>query len=283
MIWEGTGQGGGKIAGSGSALIGAHIIDDEGPARQLALSISQLPYRSSGTVVLMPANEQIDVADDKTISLLCDDINWLLGREVADQPGSFSMACSYIIDQGGAKSQTTVSGILAAPGLKPQISEVRFEQQDVATGEWQPFAANPGTVDGNQVRVIATIENGAGVPYTLPVRFLDGETLQLLPAGSVDVTLGPGQIVEATYEWDTESWGWDRPAAPNSGAHSNRAIEVRLGSDAVLYDSWSEPIVVRAKPVFLVHGLNSNAATWEPYRGQAAAPAAAWRRAGIDR
>ena len=36
------------------------------------------------------------------------------------------MACSLVIDQGGAKSQTTVSGILSAPGTKPQITGVRF-------------------------------------------------------------------------------------------------------------------------------------------------------------
>jgi triacylglycerol esterase/lipase EstA (alpha/beta hydrolase family) len=263
MLWEGTGEGAGNIGD----LIGAHIIDDEGPVRLLALSVERLPYRTSGTVTMMPANVTTEVTNDHVISLRCDDINWLIGKEVADQPGSFSMACSLIIDQGGAKSQTIVSGVLSAPGLKPRISGVRFEQQDVATGEWQPFAGNPGTVDGNQVRVIATVENGGGVPYNLPVRFLDGETLASLPDGSVDLALNPGQVVEVTYQWDTEGWGWDRPATPNGGAHPNRVVEVRLGSEAVLYDSWSEPIVVRAKPVFLVHGLNSNAATWEPYAG----------------
>ncbi len=263
MFWEGTGEGAGTVG----ELIGAHIIDDEGPVRLLALSVERLPYRSSGTVTMMPANVTTEVTDENVISLRCDDINWLIGREVVDQPGSFSMACSLVIDQGGAKSQTTVSGILSAPGTKPQITGVRFEQQDVATGEWAPFAGNPGTVDGNQVRVIATVENGGGMPYNLPVRFLDGESLQQLPDGTVDLALSPGQVVEVTYQWDTEGWGWERPATPNAGAHPNRAIEVRLGSEAALYDSWSEPIVVRAKPVFLVHGLNSNAATWEPYAG----------------
>jgi triacylglycerol esterase/lipase EstA (alpha/beta hydrolase family) len=263
MIWEGTGAGGGQVGDR----IGAHIIDDEGPVRLLALGVDRLPYRTTGTVTWLPANETIDVSDDAVITPLCDDRNWLIGREVADQPGSFSMACSVNIAEGNTTTQTLVSGILSAPGAKPRIAGVRFEQQDVATGEWAPFAGNPGTVDGNQVRVIATVENGGGTPYTLPVRFLDGESLQQLPDGSVELAINPGQIVEVTYQWDTEGWGWERPAAPNGGAHPNRAVEVRLGSDAVLYDSWSEPIVVRAKPVFLVHGLNSNAATWEPYAG----------------
>lgn len=261
MIWEGSGEGAGPVGDR----IGAHIIDDEGPVRLLALSVERLPYRTTGTVTMLPANETTSVSDESAISLLCDDRNWLIGREVPGQPGSFSMACSLNIAQGNATLQTVVSGILSAPGAKPRIAGVRFEQQDVATGEWRPFAGNPGTVDGNQVRVIATIENGGATPYTLPVRFLDGESLQQLPDGSIELTINPGQVVEVTYQWDTEGWGWDRPAAPNGGAHPNRVVEVRLGSDAVLYDSWSEPIVVRAKPVFLVHGLNSNAATWEPY------------------
>jgi triacylglycerol esterase/lipase EstA (alpha/beta hydrolase family) len=263
MISEGTGAGGGQVGDR----IGAHIIDDEGPVRLLALSVDRLPYRTTGTVTMVPANETIEVSEDTVITPLCDDRNWLIGREVAGQPGSFSMACSVNIAEGNATTQTIVSGILSAPGAKPQITGVRFEQQDVATGEWAPFAGNPGTVDGNQVRVIATVENGGGSPYNLPVRFLDGESLQQLPDGSVDLALNPGQIVEVTYQWDTEGWGWERPATPNAGARPNRTVEVHLGSDAVLYDSWSEPIVVRAKPVFLVHGLNSNAATWEPYAG----------------
>lgn len=265
ISWKGSEQGGGNIADDEGAFIGAHIQSDAGQPRELGLSVGRLPIRITGSVTYTTLNVTEETSAESAVTLLCDDRNWLIGKEVPDQPGVFSMACNVTLSGGNATQQTTVSGFLSAPGLKPRIQAIRFEQQDIASGTWTPFSGAEGTVDGNQVRVVATVENPSGVPHTLPVRFLNGETHQPLQEGLVDVALNPGQSAEVTYAWDTEGWAWDRPASEAPEAHPNRAVEVRLGSEAVLYDVWNEPIQVRAKPVFFVHGLNSNAATWAPY------------------
>lgn len=266
---EGTMAGAGKLDGQ-TGDIGAAVDVNAGPEPQLLLDIGGFAYHSDSTVTTYPTGgQQSQSSDDVYGSLLCDDPSSLIGRAQPGQPGVFSFACSQAMGGPTGSQQTTVQGFLSAPTARPRIADLRFEQQDVAGRAWAAFASPPGTVDGNQVRVIATVANDGGTPYDLPLRFMDGETHQALPGGETSVALAPGAQVEVTYLWDSQGWAWDDPTPPVSlpAAHPNRAIEVRLGSDAVLYDVYNAPVVVRPKPVLLVHGLNSNDKGWAAYPG----------------
>ena len=64
---------------------------------------------------------------------------------------------------------------------------------------------------------------------------------------------------EGPYVWDGHSY--------RLGAVDKVGLEFAhaLGPAGEAYDTITQPIVVRAKPAVLVHGLNSNAATWASY------------------
>jgi pimeloyl-ACP methyl ester carboxylesterase len=155
---------------------------------------------------------------------------------------------------------------------QPKITGVEFLRQEYPSGEWVPVSAD-GVVDGDPVLMKVFVENPTAGIFELPLRFLDGEANELLPRGEQRLTLPPG-TVEAGYMWDTTGWTWEQEAtgaalaqggAPK--AHPDRRIQIRLGDDANIYDQVEKPARVRARPVVLVHGLNSNAGTWSKYPG----------------
>ena len=155
---------------------------------------------------------------------------------------------------------------------QPRISEVEFLHQEYPSGEWVPVS-DDGVVDGDPVLMQVSIENPTNGIIELPLRFLDGEADELLPDGEMNLVLPPGRI-ETAYTWDTTGWTWERPAAggtpPQTSApkaHPDRRIKLELGPTNNLYDSVEEPVRVRARPVVLVHGLNSNSGTWSKYPG----------------
>jgi pimeloyl-ACP methyl ester carboxylesterase len=155
---------------------------------------------------------------------------------------------------------------------QPRIAGVEFLRQEYPSGEWVAVGAD-GVVDGEPVLMKVFVENPSGGIFDLPLRFLDGESNELLPRGEQRLTLGPGTI-EAGYMWDTTGWTWEDEAAGAAlaqggapRAHPDRRIQVRLGEDANLYDQAEKPVRVRARPVVLVHGLNSNDGTWSKYPG----------------
>jgi pimeloyl-ACP methyl ester carboxylesterase len=74
--------------------------------------------------------------------------------------------------------------------------------------------------------------------------------------------------------WDTTGWTWEDAGAGAAlaqggapQAHPDRRIQIRLGDEANPYDQLEKPVRVRARPVVLVHGLNSNGGTWSKYPG----------------
>lgn len=155
---------------------------------------------------------------------------------------------------------------------QPRIRDVVFQYQDYPSGEWVPVS-DDGVVDGDPVLMKVSVENPTNGILNLPLRFLDGETGELLPDGELSLTLPPGRV-ETAYMWDTTGWTWERPASggtpPQTGApraHPDRRIKLELGPTKNLYDSVEEPVRVRARPVVLVHGLNSNTGTWSKYPG----------------
>ena len=105
------------------------------------------------------------------------------------------------------------------------------------------------TVDGNAVRAVVTLPQAAAAD-TRATFFLSGVDQ---PAG--ECVISAGQLSCESPIIDTLGWYW------SGSEHSLRATIV--GADAALMLA----IDVQPRPVVLVHGFNSTAATWERYVG----------------
>jgi hypothetical protein len=118
---------------------------------------------------------------------------------------------------------------------------------------WKEIGEN--TVDGNQVKITATVSNSSKKSKSGTVTIKETTSGEVLGTKSVSVAGGGRADVE--IEWDTNGFGWtdNRKNAPN------RRIEASLsnGSNA------EAEVKVYPKPIILVHGLWSNGAAWKDY------------------
>jgi hypothetical protein len=118
--------------------------------------------------------------------------------------------------------------------------------------EWQEVGDK--TVDGNQVRITASVANDSKKPKNGTVIFRETKSGEVL--GEVPVTVPAGGDTEVEYLWDTNGYAWTDAGQQASA----REIEVRVGSE-----SQTAEVNVYPKPVVLVHGLWSNGAAWSDY------------------
>jgi pimeloyl-ACP methyl ester carboxylesterase len=113
-----------------------------------------------------------------------------------------------------------------------------------------------GTIDGNQVQLIAVVENKSKREKGGTVTFKELTTGLVLE--SKPVTVPAKGEAEVEVVWDTNGFAW----TDGGGKGPQREIEARLATG----DSVSEKVHVSPKPVILVHGLWSNAAAWGEYQ-----------------
>ncbi|HEV2863084.1 MAG TPA: choice-of-anchor X domain-containing protein [Pyrinomonadaceae bacterium] len=113
-----------------------------------------------------------------------------------------------------------------------------------------------GTIDGNQVQLLAVVENKSKQEKSVAVTFKELTTGAVLETRPVSVPAKGEAEVEVV--WDTNGFAWtdEGEKAPQ------REVEARLATG----DSVSEKVHVSPKPVIMVHGLWSNAAAWSEYQ-----------------
>jgi CSLREA domain-containing protein len=175
---------------------------------------------------------------------------------------------------GNSTSETCVLNIPCAttPTRVAQctlcVLSVKFEQQVYPDDTNWVEVAPDGTVDGNQVRIVATIENDTDASTDVTVQFEDADTLEMLPGASVDGTVAAHAQLPVTYTWDTTGQAWDPGNIPSTALpFGGRAIGVSIlqGSDTA--DAELGVLKVRPKPAVLVHGYVSDYTTWSAYQG----------------
>jgi pimeloyl-ACP methyl ester carboxylesterase len=119
--------------------------------------------------------------------------------------------------------------------------------------EWEDVTDK--TVDGNEVRITATVVNEAKKAKSGTVVFKETKSGEKIGEKAVSVPAESEAQVE--FLWDTNGYAWTDAGKPES----NREIEASIAGD-----SETEEIKVYPKPVILVHGLWSNGMAWGEYR-----------------
>ena len=143
-----------------------------------------------------------------------------------------------------------------------EVTDIRFDEHqypDYTT--WKEIETVGGTVDGNIVRIRATITNFSNETKFPQIKFNETVENWILPEGEKSIRLEPGESRELELKWDTAGYAWQ---GKGYDAESYRKIKVEA-EDEGRVSQLTKLIVVKPRPVILVHGLWSNAAAWNGY------------------
>lgn len=160
--------------------------------------------------------------------------------------------------------RTWVWSLRRGPGTgELAIEKVTLDQHVFPDADaWVPVGA-AGTVDGNTIRLRVTVANDGDESVAGMLTIRDAATGRMVGPGRFAVTVGAKTSRAIEYMWDTQGWAWE----PGLTGASARKLEVRISDGAPGREFVEVPLLVRPKPVILVHGLWSDASTWTAYQG----------------
>ncbi|WP_425582078.1 DUF7379 domain-containing protein, partial [Streptosporangium fragile] len=150
-------------------------------------------------------------------------------------------------------------------GIKKPAVSLSIKTRRYPSDEWLDVSPGTGrTIDGNQVRLDVEITNPNGdKTLSRKLRVVEQVSGKPVPGGEIDVVLAPGKTLRKQMTWDTEGYAWHK-----GQASSDRALvaQILTADGSVEVTSRTEPVVILPKPVVLVHGWKSDAATaWGNY------------------
>ena len=151
-----------------------------------------------------------------------------------------------------------------------RLVNVKFEDMRFPTWDaWQEISEQKGTIDGNIVRMTATVANDGPDEKSATIKFRetykgdkwDGAKPDgLLEEISVDVP--PGEERDVTFKWDSSGYAWYDDGRPRL----IQRIKTELEDSGKKVDDKTLNLKVAPKPLVLVHGLWSNWRAWESWQ-----------------
>lgn len=166
----------------------------------------------------------------------------------------------------------TISWSLQKCGAPLRLVEMKFEQPKFPNfDDWQDITEQVGTIDGNMVKIKATVLNASGETKYADVKFKetykgdkwDGARPDA-PLGDsvVSVRLEPGEEREVEAVWDSSGYAWFDDGRPRLV----QRIKAELEENGRKADELTKNLKVAPKPLVLVHGLWSNWRAWETWQ-----------------
>jgi pimeloyl-ACP methyl ester carboxylesterase len=142
----------------------------------------------------------------------------------------------------------------------PLIDDVVAQQADIPTGAMRTVPET-GTFDGNRVRLAITLANPTLTSQDLSVHVVDADSgLPVNLTGFPAANVPAGGTAPVTLTWDTTGQAWNADLTPRTDHHFTITLKNAAGD--VTWDTADKTIKVLPKPIVLVHGWNSSAATW---------------------
>lgn len=130
------------------------------------------------------------------------------------------------------------------------ITDLKFSQpQFPSPNSFVEIGENGYAIDGNQVKITATVVNLSGEQKTTNVNFNELTENVVLPGGNKTETFAAHEEKEIELIWDTSGYAWKKDAPYNTAINS-RDIEVSIPGDKL-----HEQISVYPKPVVIVPGM----------------------------
>ena len=166
----------------------------------------------------------------------------------------------------------TITWNLQKCGAPLRITDVKFAEMKFPNwNDWQDISEQKVTIDGNLVKIKATLLNASGETKYADVRFKetykgdkwDGAKPDAqLDDNVVSVRLEPGEEREVEMVWDSSGYAWYDDGRPRLV----QRIKAELEENSKKVDEMTKNLKVAPKPLILVHGLWSNWKAWEPWQ-----------------
>jgi pimeloyl-ACP methyl ester carboxylesterase len=166
----------------------------------------------------------------------------------------------------------TISWNLQRCGAPLRFVDMTFEHPKFPDfNDWTEITEQIGTIDGNMVRIKATILNASGETKYADVRFKETYKGDKWDGARPDAQLSDTTIstrVEANdYQdvelvWDSSGYAWYDDGRPRLV----QRIKAELDENGKKTDELTKNLKVAPKPLVLVHGLWSNWKAWETWQ-----------------
>lgn len=166
----------------------------------------------------------------------------------------------------------TIEWNLQKCGSPLRLVDVKFEDMKFPDwNAWKEINEQTGTIDGNLVKVKATVVNTSGETKYGDVRF--NETYKgdkwngsrpdtPLNDTVVSVRVEPYEEKEVEMVWDSSGYAWYDDGRPRLV----QRVKAELEENGKKIDELTENLKVAPKPLVLVHGLWSNWRAWESWQ-----------------
>jgi len=136
---------------------------------------------------------------------------------------------------------------------KPQplmITDIKFYQPIYPSpNDWQEIPEKAFAVDGNQVKIVATVANLGATDKSATVNFKELKENENLPDGAVTATIPANGQKDVEFIWDTSGYAW-KQSGTDVSPENNRQIEARIPDDSIEKD-----LTVLPKPMIIVWGF----------------------------
>lgn len=176
-------------------------------------------------------------------------------------------------DDGSGKVRTFIFQVTWRFTRCPQkllITDLKFEHPQFPNFEdWKEIEETRGTIDGNRVKVKATILNMSAETKYADLKIAEtykgdkyngARADETLPEGEVSLRLEAGEEREVEFIWDSEGQSWFDDGRP----HLFHRIKAELSENNQKKDEMEKPLNIAPKPLVLVHGVWETYKVWEP-------------------
>jgi hypothetical protein len=170
------------------------------------------------------------------------------GSHFIDPKNPNSLSGSYSLKLSETAVET-ISWNLQKCGAPLRIIDLEFYQLTYPSPNTWEKIDEGYTIDGNDVKIVATIANFSGESKRATVNFKELNENMELPGGKIDADFAPNQEKEVEFIWDTSGFSW-KQSTPFNESDVSRHIEASIPTDKKV-----APVEVRHKPVVIIPGI----------------------------
>ena len=166
----------------------------------------------------------------------------------------------------------TITWNLEKCGAPLRLTDVAFEDMKYPNwNDWGPISEQKGTIDGNLVKIKATVLNNSGETKYADVKFKetykgdkwDGARPDAsLNDAIVSVRVEPNSARDVEIVWDSSGYAWYDDGRPRMV----QRIKAELEENNKKIDEETKNLKIGPKPVILLHGLWGNKHQFETWQ-----------------